>query len=221
MDAIAAELLRLIQNLIRLGTIAEVDGDRVRVQSGTITTDWLRWLTHRAGNAATWWQPSIGEQVMILSPAGDLAAGIVLPAIYSDAHPAPGDRNSVHATHYPDGAVVSYDFAAHALQATLPGGGSAVLTAPASVTINSDDITLNAQQTTCTGQLLVKQLITGQGGIAISGGAGGGATATISIPMHVTENITSDADIKAGSISLRGHHHTEQGDGVPTSAAQA
>ena len=221
MDAIAAELHRLIQNLIRLGTIAEVDGDRVRVQSGKITTDWLRWLTHRAGNAATWWQPSVGEQVMILSPAGDLAAGIVLPAIYSDAHPAPEETPSVHTTHYPDGAVVSYDFATHALEAALPGGGSAVLTAPGSVTVNSDAITLNAPQTTCTGQLLVKQLITGQGGIAISDGAGGGATATISIPLHVTKDITTDKDVKAGNISLQGHHHTEQGDGAPTSAAQA
>ncbi len=221
MDAIAAELLRLIQNLIRLGTIAEVDGDRVRVKSGKITTTWLRWFTHRAGNAATWWQPSIGEQVMILSPAGELTAGIVLPAIYSDEHPAPDEAPSVHTTHYPDGAVVSYDFASHALLATLPAGGSAVLTAPGSVTVNSDAITLNAPQTTCTGQLLVKQLITGQGGIAISGSAGGSSTATISVPMHVTENITTDKDVKAGNISLTGHHHTEQGDGAPTSDAQA
>jgi phage baseplate assembly protein V len=46
-----AELARLIENLVRLGTIAEVDVAkvRVRVKSGSITTNWLPWLALRAG----------------------------------------------------------------------------------------------------------------------------------------------------------------------------
>ena len=44
-------------------------------------------------------------------------------------------------TKYPDGAVIEYDHAAHALVATLPGGGTAKLVAPDSVTIDSPQVT--------------------------------------------------------------------------------
>lgn len=32
-------------------------------------------------------------------------------------------------------------------------------------------------------------------------------------PLHVTDEITSDADVKAGSISLKGHKHNQSGGG--------
>ncbi|WP_082814689.1 phage baseplate assembly protein V [Collimonas fungivorans] len=50
-------------------------------------TTWLRWVTHRAGDARTWWSPSVGEQVVLLLPGGDLTAGVILQAVYSDAFP--------------------------------------------------------------------------------------------------------------------------------------
>ncbi len=45
------ELARLLQNMIRLGTIVEVDhvGRVARVQTGGLTTNWLKWHTARAG----------------------------------------------------------------------------------------------------------------------------------------------------------------------------
>lgn len=54
--------------------------------------------------------------------------------------------------------------------------------------------------------------ITGTGGLAVSGGSG----ATVAGNFAVT-----GGDVSADSISLKGHHHTEQGDGAPTSSAQA
>lgn len=142
MDATLAELTRLLQNLIRLGTIVEVDGDRARVASGKLTTDWLLWLTSRAGNAATWWQPSVGEQVLLLSPGGDLAAGVILPALYSDQHPAPSLDPAMRLTTYPDGASVSYNSATHTLDINLPAG-TINIDAAAGVTINASDGNVN------------------------------------------------------------------------------
>ena len=54
------ELLRLIHNLIRLGTIAEVDHARarVRVQSGELLTNWLPWIEARAGTTRDWDPPT-------------------------------------------------------------------------------------------------------------------------------------------------------------------
>lgn len=88
-----AELLRLIHNLIRTGTIAEVDhaAARVRVKSGALLTDWLPWIESRAGTSRSWNPPTVGEQVMLFSPGGDPAAGLVLTGLFSNAHPTPAN----------------------------------------------------------------------------------------------------------------------------------
>ena len=128
------EIARRLENIIRNGTIAEVDyqSARVRVkydedESGNdILTDWLPWLTTRAGNDRTWWAPELGEQVLILSPSGNLALGTVLPAINQTAHPAPESDPNKHRTVYEDGSFVEYDRNAHKLTVTV-NGGDAVL----------------------------------------------------------------------------------------------
>ena len=69
MNADLSDLLRLLQNLIRLGTIAEVKGAKARVRLGpTLTTEWLKWATRRAGSTHTWSAPTVGEHVIVSSP---------------------------------------------------------------------------------------------------------------------------------------------------------
>ncbi|WP_438767897.1 phage baseplate assembly protein V [Kushneria sp. TE3] len=137
------EIARLMQNLIRLGTVAEIDhGDamaepprpgRVRVSTGELLTDWLPWCEARAGQTRTWNPPTAGEQVLLLAPGGELAGAVVLGAINSNAHPAPTDDPKLTRWNMPDGAVIEYDHAASHLRADLPG--SAAVTAPKGVTI--------------------------------------------------------------------------------------
>lgn len=117
------ELLRLIHNLIRLGSIAQVDHSRarVRVQAGELLTNWLPWLEARAGTTRTWSPPTVGEQVVVLSPGGDLAAGIVLTGLFSDAHPAPADTANLWRRVLPDEALFEYDHTASRLRINLPG----------------------------------------------------------------------------------------------------
>ena len=127
MNADQSNLSRLLQNLIRLGTIAEVEGAKARVQLGPkLTTEWLNWITQRAGSTCTWSAPTVGEQVVVLSPGGDLARGVSVPALFSKAFDALETSDAIHTTHYPDGAVVQYDHAAHSLTATLPGGTATI-----------------------------------------------------------------------------------------------
>ena len=125
-------------NQIRLGTVAELDlgAGRCRVDTGEIKTDFLPWLVPRAGKAIEWSAPAIGEQVLLLSPEGDMHGAVVLRGIYSDAFPPPSSSESAHLVTFPDGAIIQYDDASHALTAILPAGGSAVITADAGVTIN-------------------------------------------------------------------------------------
>src|SRR5690625_1890040 len=83
------ELARLLNNLLRIGTVSAVDAKAraVRVRDGEIETDWLRWLEVRAGSTTDWDPPTLGEQVIVLSPGGDLGAGVVLAGINSQPIP--------------------------------------------------------------------------------------------------------------------------------------
>lgn len=141
-----ADLARLIENIVRLGTIAEVQMQppRVKVKSGTLTTTWLPWLALRAGADREWDPPTIGEQVVLLSPSGNLAQGVVLTGLFSDLIPANGERAGLHRRTYRDGAVIEYDSIAHHLRATLPGSaevnatGDITLTSASNITIAAD-----------------------------------------------------------------------------------
>ncbi len=72
------ELARALRNMIRTGIIVETDlnAGRCRVQTGGMCTDWLQWLTCRAGRSRTWWAPSVGEQVLILAVGGGTRHGV-------------------------------------------------------------------------------------------------------------------------------------------------
>lgn len=86
------EILRRLENLVRVGTIAEVHYSapaRCRVRTGNLTTAWVPWLAQRAGGrkANHWWPPVVGEQCLLLAPGGDLLNAVALPGLYSDANP--------------------------------------------------------------------------------------------------------------------------------------
>ncbi len=131
------DLLRRLENLIRLGTIAAVDHQAARctVSTGGLSVPNLPWLALRAGDSSDWDPPTVGEQCILIAPSGEPAQGIALVGLYSQQRPAPANSANVRRRTYPDGAVINYDHATHTLSATLPTGGKAQLTAPGGVTI--------------------------------------------------------------------------------------
>lgn len=131
-----AQLSRMIENLIRIGQIEEIDlsGKCCRVRTGQLLTNWLPWIQQRAGTTRTWSPPTIGEQVMVFSPSGELGAGIVLTGLFSTANPAPSESSDEHITDYPDGARIAYNHATHTLTAT--GIQTALVHASMQVTID-------------------------------------------------------------------------------------
>lgn len=135
-----ADLARRLDNLIRLGTIAAVDHARAlcRVRSGGLLTDWLPWAERRAGTTRTWNPPTVGEQVLLLCPSGEPAAGIVLTGIYTDTHDQPSASADEHVTHYPDGARIAYNHATGAL--TVTGIQTLTITAANTVRIEAEDV---------------------------------------------------------------------------------
>ena len=79
------ELNRRLANLIMLGKVVEADctqtTPKLKIKVGELQTAWLPMLTQRAGPDLSWWPLEVGEQVVVLSPSGELAQGIVLGAL--------------------------------------------------------------------------------------------------------------------------------------------
>lgn len=112
LEIAVGDIMRRLENLLRPGTIAEVDHDKAKVKvrlSSEHTTGWLSYFARRAGNTITWDPPEPGEQVLVLSPGGELATGFVLAGIYSGSKPAPSKSADLHLVKYSDGLECSYD----------------------------------------------------------------------------------------------------------------
>jgi|SRR5690348_7498403 len=171
------ELNRLLHNLLRFGVVESVDhaAGTCTVRTGALVTQAMPWLVQRAGDARTWWAPSVGEQVLLLCPGGDTTRGVVQPAIYSTAAPRPDGSDTAQVTSYPDGAQVSYDPESHQLVASLPNGGTASITAPGGVQIVGD--------TSITGKLHVSSDVTVDTKVTAADDVFGGG---ISLKTHKT-----------------------------------
>ncbi|WP_431274228.1 phage baseplate assembly protein V [Variovorax ureilyticus] len=161
-----SDLQRQVANLVRVGTIAEVDHGHtpplVRVQltddedHNNARSDWRPYIERRAGDTGTWNPPTVGECVLLISPGGLTEAGFALPGIPTDSHPTPSSDPNKTVTKYPDGAIVEYDHGAHALKVTLPAGGTADIDVPDSINVHcktadvtaDESVTVNTQQAT-------------------------------------------------------------------------
>lgn len=152
-----AELIRLLENIGRTGTVTEIDEENwlVRVQSGGLETTWLRWNAQRAGAFKVWVPPSIGEQVWLLCLGGNTDTAIIGGSLYSNDNPAPGATRNEMVVTAPDGARFRYDAEAGALQVT--GIKSAVIEASVIVTLDTPEVN-------CTNLLRAKNLDITEGG---------------------------------------------------------
>ncbi|MDE0109902.1 MAG: phage baseplate assembly protein V [Bryobacterales bacterium] len=160
------EVARRQANIVRAGTIAELDLAKARARAdygpagSPALTGWLPWLSAAAGEDRDWRPPSIDEQVLLLAPGGELSAAWILPGSYAGDFSAPESSGSKRVTRYRDGAIVSYDAEAHELEVTLPEGGSATIAAPGGVAI--------------TGNLSVDGNLSATGDISATGGVSAG-----------------------------------------------
>lgn len=124
-----AQMDRILANLIKIGRVDSVD-----LAAGTATVDFdgelvagLEWSKTRAGADRSWnGGYTKDEQVLVLSPSGDLSQGVIAFAISQDAFPNAGDsENPKHI--YADGTVVEYNKASNTLNIDLSASGGKVV----------------------------------------------------------------------------------------------
>jgi phage baseplate assembly protein V len=115
------DLGRRLANIIRIGTIFEIDfqAAKARVKIGELETDFLPWANANSGSNNSWNPPEIDEQVIILSPSGDLSLAVILPTLYKN-NASDSDQNIKSIT-YQDGSKISFDIASGTLDLDLKG----------------------------------------------------------------------------------------------------
>ncbi|QDH14033.1 phage baseplate assembly protein V [Formicincola oecophyllae] len=161
---------RQIASMARLGVVAAVQGLCARVAIGSLLTDWLYTLTPRAAQGAVWWQPSVGEQVVVLALHGDVSQGVILGSIWQDKYPPPA-QGAVWGKRFSDGTLLTYDPQSHAL--TLEGGQSPLAIHVKNATLKAESLTLNAPSVHCTGSMVVEGDVTAKG-VSVAGHVHGG-----------------------------------------------
>ena len=167
-----AELFRLLCNLARIGTVTEIDTKtcKARVSSGENHTDWVRWACSRAGGAVTWHAPTVGEQVIVMSPCGEMTTAVIIGSLYADAHPAPDSGASTHVTTYPDGARFCYDPERGALDLSgiktlnINASGPAVIACSTATVTAKEKITFDSPEVVCTKKLTAATFSVTEGG---------------------------------------------------------
>lgn len=209
------EAERRISNVALMGQVVELDTNRarVRVKAGPITTGWLPFVALRAGPDRTWHAIEPGEQVLLVAPGGDLNQAVVVGSVYRADHPAPADSAEVSRTVWRDGAVQEYDRAQHHWQLSVPAGGHIRLCVGATTlemtdagtTLATQQLTVDAPQSTFTGKLTVKGLLAYLKGLV--GKGGGGAGASIEGSVSVTGSITATGSIMDGGGNSNHHGH--------------
>lgn len=206
-----SDLQRRLENLIRIGTIAEVDladttAPRVRVQDGELLTGWLPFGAMRAGTARVWSAPTVDEQVIILSPSGELASAVVFGSLFCAGIQAPSTDPHEHVIDFADGTRVSHNDATGAMVFT--GMRTVLMRASESFTIETTDMVVNASgsvthdtpATTATGALTSQGPFDYRAGMTGTGGAGGGT----SITGPITQ---SGGDLSSNGVILHTHQH--------------
>lgn len=129
-----SDLNRRLGDLLTLGIVASVDhaAGTAQVDIGELRTGDMPWSTARAGAARIWCPPAVGEQVLVFSPEGDLAGGIIVASLSYQRFPSPArDGSTVIA--FEDGTTIGYDPGAAELTAIV-AGGTARIEAPGGIT---------------------------------------------------------------------------------------
>ncbi|ATP85853.1 phage baseplate assembly protein V [Acinetobacter baumannii] len=193
-----ADINRRLENLIRFGKIKTVNPSNpiplVTVDLDDIVTPEIRFFNARSGDDSTWDPPSLDEEVMVISPCGEIGpTSVVFYGLYNNEHPAPSDDLNKKIRVFADGCIIAYDIAAHHLSAILPSGGKAIVTADGGITVNGD--------TTINGNLQIN------GSTAMTGNNTVGGSQLVQGSSHSTGAFSTEADVKAGSISLKEHKH--------------
>jgi phage baseplate assembly protein V len=162
-DAYLHDLGKRLENLIRVGTVSQVDykAGKARVYFGDITTEdsfeggWIPFAQINAAHNRSWNPPEMGEQVIVFSPSGNLRNGIIMGAIPQEKFPLEAESPDISKRTYrrKDSALIAgYDefnrqSGVRRFHIKETGEFRWEIGAKASIIINGDSIQIRAGKT--------------------------------------------------------------------------
>lgn len=200
------ELLRRLSNIIRIGTICEIDYQKAkaRVKTGELKTAYLPWITSNAGENINWNPPSLNEQVMVLSPNGELNRGVILQSLYQNSSPASSNSKDKQKIVFGDGSVFEYDKEAKNFSMDLKGTANINIKGLAS--ISAETVNITAKINTINGKTIINGDTTINGNANISGEvllAGEGGAVARAGDLVSVDPITHMGKIDSGSEKVK------------------
>ena len=142
-----AELERRLAQASRSGTVAEVNAalGLVRLNLGAATgggnllSPWIKYA-QTGGALKVHSPPTVGQQMTLNSPSGDLAQGIAMPLGFSDANPSPSGSAAQNVITFGSATIT---LASGAL--TIAVGGTTLVIASGGVTVTGGTVTHNSK----------------------------------------------------------------------------
>jgi phage baseplate assembly protein V len=126
MSRILSDLNRRLDNLLGLGTIAEVDfaarPPMVRLDLSGRLTDWRPIPAEIGANFRRWRPLRVGTQVLVACPSGDPANAVIVQILYTDSLAPPSTAENVDLIEWNDGTVVRHDSTARVTTIASPDG---------------------------------------------------------------------------------------------------
>ena len=215
------DMERRVADMVKLGTVSDTDysdpkAPRVKVKYGKNETGWLPWAAVRAGRARTWEPLKMGEQVVIVSPSGDLAQGIIVGSVNYNDRPAPSSKEGETVREWDGGAREVFDDDSNSYTLTIPAGGKIKFQCGAStleltdteVRVTTTNYVVDAPDSTFTGNVLVQKMLSFLGGLF--GRNTGGAVADMQGTINHTggDYVHSDGEMSSNGVVLDGHQHS-------------
>ncbi|UNE55627.1 phage baseplate assembly protein V [Bartonella machadoae] len=190
-DKDITDLKRRLANMVMVGTISHIDhkNARYRVKSGNLISDWIPDTQARAGKTCSYEGRDVGEQVVVVASSGDLAQGVIVGSIHTDANQA-ADKGSIHRTIYPDGTILEYDDEQNSYSIQITSGGKFILTIADGVSLKGDGGKL--ELTAPEGIKIVSQsdiTFNAKGNISLQAGGGVSLHSNESLSLHSANNV--------------------------------
>ena len=127
-----AELQRKLAGMIQITTITSVDhaAKKLRVRLGAGESAELPWPAIAGRNFVVWRPLRVGQQLILLSPNGDPAQGVVIGELYSQTIDPPSTDEAVDLILFNNGNKLEHNI----------GTGEIHITAKGNVIVNGDVI---------------------------------------------------------------------------------
>jgi phage baseplate assembly protein V len=122
-----ADLERRLNNVMVPARVTEVDAKKglikvayaIDEEGNDVISPWIKWGETRAGNISTWNPPTVGEQLICFSPAGEFGARTIAgPSVFSKTFPQPHDKADEQKTQVKKGNKTSHQLMASNFQTT-------------------------------------------------------------------------------------------------------